>query len=289
MTASAPSTRRSSTATCPDRWIARRRQPRPRRTRASSSSWYVAGAGAPASELEKARDSHRRRGAQLPRQRAGLLRRGARARPRSRRSTPPTAGSTTSPTSGRRSTPGTATAASAREFFLGVDDHLLDFGERVARDLASADVSASLTRVYSLERAAARARTRGERVHRGARQRRAAGLQRVGRCAGRAGRSTSPRSATPRPSTSSAPSPTVLGARAGPQLALPAVVPRAPRRRRPSTTSTTSARARRVDRAIDSVVDVINPTADVQASAALREVRTYGGLAVVRDAPDARS
>ena len=40
-----------------------------------------------------------------------------------------------------------------RNFFLGVDQQLLDFGERVARDLASADVSASLTRVFALERA----------------------------------------------------------------------------------------------------------------------------------------
>src|SRR5207249_9029795 len=46
-----------------------------------------------------------------------------------------------------------ADAATTREFFLGVDGHLLDFGERVARDLASADVSASLTRVFALERA----------------------------------------------------------------------------------------------------------------------------------------
>src|SRR5205823_13782395 len=46
-----------------------------------------------------------------------------------------------------------ADATTTREFFLGVDGHLLDFGERVARDLASADVSASLTRVFALERA----------------------------------------------------------------------------------------------------------------------------------------
>ena len=44
-------------------------------------------------------------------------------------------------------------AATTRNFFLGVDQQLLDFGERVARDLASADVSASLTRVFALERA----------------------------------------------------------------------------------------------------------------------------------------
>ena len=47
----------------------------------------------------------------------------------------------------------TADAATTRDFFLGVDDHLLDFGERVARDLASSDVSASLTRVFALQRA----------------------------------------------------------------------------------------------------------------------------------------
>ncbi|HEU5305782.1 MAG TPA: nitrate- and nitrite sensing domain-containing protein, partial [Acidimicrobiia bacterium] len=46
-----------------------------------------------------------------------------------------------------------ASAADTRTFFLGVDEHMLDFGERVARDLASADVAASLTRVFTLERA----------------------------------------------------------------------------------------------------------------------------------------
>src|SRR4029079_5899570 len=43
--------------------------------------------------------------------------------------------------------------ATTRNFFLGVDEQLLGFGERVARDLASADVSASLPRVFALERA----------------------------------------------------------------------------------------------------------------------------------------
>jgi signal transduction histidine kinase len=47
----------------------------------------------------------------------------------------------------------TADAATTRDFYLGVDGHLLDFGERMARDLASSDVSASLTRTFALQRA----------------------------------------------------------------------------------------------------------------------------------------
>ena len=43
-------------------------------------------------------------------------------------------------------------AASARNFFLGVDDNLLRFGERVARDLEDPEASASVSRVYSLQR-----------------------------------------------------------------------------------------------------------------------------------------
>ena len=50
-----------------------------------------------------------------------------------------------------------ADAATTRDFYLGVDGHLLDFGERVARDLASSQVSASFTRVFALERARTRA------------------------------------------------------------------------------------------------------------------------------------
>jgi signal transduction histidine kinase len=44
------------------------------------------------------------------------------------------------------------TAGGARTFFLGVDDDLLRFGERVARDLEDPDASASVTRVFALQR-----------------------------------------------------------------------------------------------------------------------------------------
>jgi signal transduction histidine kinase len=43
-------------------------------------------------------------------------------------------------------------AARARDFFLGVDDDLLGFGERVARDLEDPQASASVGRVFSLQR-----------------------------------------------------------------------------------------------------------------------------------------
>jgi signal transduction histidine kinase len=44
------------------------------------------------------------------------------------------------------------TAAGARAFYLGVDDDLLRFGERVARDLEDPDASASVSRVFALQR-----------------------------------------------------------------------------------------------------------------------------------------
>jgi signal transduction histidine kinase len=44
------------------------------------------------------------------------------------------------------------TAPGARTFFLGVDDDLLRFGERVARDLEDPDASASVSRVFALQR-----------------------------------------------------------------------------------------------------------------------------------------
>ncbi|MEX1006348.1 MAG: nitrate- and nitrite sensing domain-containing protein [Acidimicrobiia bacterium] len=45
-----------------------------------------------------------------------------------------------------------ASASDARSFFLGVDDDLLRFGERAARDLEDPEASASLSRVFSLQR-----------------------------------------------------------------------------------------------------------------------------------------
>jgi signal transduction histidine kinase len=47
----------------------------------------------------------------------------------------------------------TTDAAGTRTFFLGVDDDLLAFGERVSRDVADPDTAGSLTRTFALERA----------------------------------------------------------------------------------------------------------------------------------------
>src|SRR5262245_59566813 len=116
------------------------------------SSWYLSSNGAPAAELDKARA------------RTNAAVREFRANEQAFADTglSPAAGLSLDATSrGFDDIPSertkidgqTETATSTRDFFLGVDDHLLDFGERVARDLASDDVAASLTRVFSLERA----------------------------------------------------------------------------------------------------------------------------------------
>ena len=120
----------------------------------------------------------------------------------------------------------TADAATTRDFYLGVDGHLLDFGERAARDLASSDVSASLTRVFALQRSQHELARRRQHLHRGARERRAAGLQRVDRRASRRSRATSSCSPTPRPRTSSPPYQSVMGAKAA-STDLPATFPAA--------------------------------------------------------------
>ena len=136
------------------------------------SSWYVAAAAAPpAAELDKARDAHRRR---------GRARSGPTSRPSPTPGLSPAAlaaleatnrGFDDIPTRERQvdaaaPTPrarATSSSASTSTSSTSVSD--------VARDLASADVSASLTRVFALERAQHELRPRGERVHRGARQR----------------------------------------------------------------------------------------------------------------------
>ena len=88
----------------------------------------------------------------------------------------------------RRRRPATSSSASTRD--------VLDFGERVARDLASPEVAASLTRVVLPRARAARARPRGERAtsrcSRAARRRTSA----TGSVRRRRRSSTSPRSAT---------------------------------------------------------------------------------------------
>ena len=139
---------------------------------------------------------------------------------------------------GARSTPATVDAATTRNFFLDVDEQLLDFGERVARDLASADVAASLTRVFALERAqhelAREASVYISVLASGGAER----LQRVDRRADRGRAATAhlfANAATDRASSSRL-SRSVMGAPAGAGAAARGVPDRAARRR-PSTTS----------------------------------------------------
>jgi signal transduction histidine kinase len=170
-----------------------------------------------------------------------------------------------------------ASAADTRTFFLGVDEHLLDFGERVARDLASADVAASLTRVFTLERA----------QHEHAREASvyiavlASGTPQdfsewVGaQAAQEQYLATFGNTAT---SDELAAFTKVMGD-ADAAAALPAAYP---------ATQATPAeyyvdyqrRSRTIDGAIDAVQGVINQSASDAASAATREVRIYGGAAV---------
>jgi HAMP domain-containing protein len=171
----------------------------------------------------------------------------------------------------------TADAATTRNFYLGVDGHLLDFGERMARDLASSDVSASLTRVFALQRA----------QHEMARE---ASVY-IAVLAGGApldfsewiGAQTSAaryeqlftNTATPDELTAYQ---QVIGTKAEGND-LPATFPSA-------TQSPTAAyaeyqgQARQLDAAINSVETVVNDTASAHASSALRDTRLYGGAAV---------
>ncbi len=171
----------------------------------------------------------------------------------------------------------TATAASTRDFFLGVDGHLLDFGERVARDMASADVAASLTRVYSLQRA----------QHEHAREASvyiavlASGQEQdfsewIGAQAAQAQHlATFGNTAT---AEELAAFTKVMGTKAD-TAALPATFP--PAGQTPAEYYIDYQReSSQLDRAINAVEGVINETANAEASAALREVRIYGGAAV---------
>jgi signal transduction histidine kinase len=170
-----------------------------------------------------------------------------------------------------------ASAADGREFFLGVDEHLLDFGERVARDLASADVAASLTRVYSLERAqhehALEASVYIAVLASGVPQDFSEWLG--AQAAQQQYLATFTNTAT---GGELAAFTKVMGA-GGAATALPAAFPAASETpaeyyvdyQRESGT---------LDRAINAVEGVVNTTADDAASAALREVRIYGGAAV---------
>ncbi len=239
------------------------------------SSWYVASNGAPAAELEKART------------RTDAAVRAFRANEQAFADAgfSPAAGLALDTTnrgfdaipSERDQIDGkTATAASTRDFFLGVDDSLLDFGERVARDMASDDVAASLTRVFSLERA----------QHELARESSvyiavlASGAPQdfsewIGAQAAQEQHlATFGNTATPDELAAYA---SVMGT--GKPQALPSSFP--PASATPGEYYVDYQReSRTLDRAIVAVEDVINRTASEHASSALREVRVYGGAAV---------
>jgi len=116
------------------------------------SSWFVASGGAPAVELDQARTRTDAAVAEFRASEQAFADAGL---------SPAALNALDAANRGFDDIPGersnidgrVASAAETRAFFLGVDEHLLDFGERVARDLASADGAASLTRVFSLERA----------------------------------------------------------------------------------------------------------------------------------------
>jgi signal transduction histidine kinase len=240
------------------------------------SSWYVASGGAPKAELDKARTLTDATVKQfrLDEQafaNAGLSPAAFAALDATNR------GFENIDAERRKVDVQTATAASTRDFFLGVDGHLLDFGERVARDLASADVAASLTRVFSLERA----------QHEHAREASvyiavlASGQPQdfsewVGAQAAQAQHlATFNNTAT---AGELAAFTQVMGTKTD-AAALPAAFPTAAQTPAEYYVDYTR-ESGKLDRAIDSVETVINETASANASAALREVRIYGGAAV---------
>jgi signal transduction histidine kinase len=116
------------------------------------SSWFVASGGAPKAELDKARTATDAAVKQFKDSEQDFANAGL---------SPAALAALDATNQGLDRLPherdevdaGSVSAADTRAFFLGVDEHLLDFGERVSRDLASADVAASLTRVFTLERA----------------------------------------------------------------------------------------------------------------------------------------
>ncbi|HEY3672434.1 MAG TPA: nitrate- and nitrite sensing domain-containing protein, partial [Acidimicrobiia bacterium] len=239
------------------------------------SSWYVGSGGAPAAELDKARSRTNAavRDFRLNEQafaNAGLSPTALAALDAANR------GFDDIGDERAKIDDKTATAATARDFFLGVDDHVLDFGERVARDLASADVAASLTRVFSLERA----------QHEHAREASvyiavlasgtAEGFSEwIGaRTAQDQYLATFRNTATPEELAAFS---KVMGA--DDEVApLPATFPEATQT--PAEYYVDYERqTRTTDEAIDAVEAVINSTANAHASSALRDVRIYGGLA----------
>jgi signal transduction histidine kinase len=239
------------------------------------SSWYLASGGAPAAELGKARSRTDAAVKQFRLSEQAFVNAGL----------SPTAFAALDATnrgfegiSTERSKidAQTATAAETRDFFLGVDDDMLDFGERVARDLASADVAASLTRVFSLERAQ-HAHAREASVYIAVL---ASGTAQdfsewLGAQAAQDGYLATFRNTA---TTAELAAFTDVQGTKEHATTLPAAFP--------SATQTPAEyyvdferESRSMDRAIDGVEAVINQTASANASAALREVRIYGGLA----------
>ena len=239
------------------------------------SSWYVGSGGAPAAELSKARSTTNTavREFRLNEQafaNAGLSPTALAALDAANR------GFDNIGAERAKIDDKTATAASTRDFFLGVDDHVLDFGERVARDLASADVAASLTRVFSIERA----------QHEHAREASvyisvlASGTAQgfsewIGaQTAQQQYLATFRNTATPEELAAFT---KVMGPE-GDVAPLPTAFPAATQT--PAEYYVDYQReTRTTDRAIDAVEGVINATASAHSSSALREVRIYGGLA----------
>ena len=173
-------------------------------------------------------------------------------------------------------------AATTRDFYLGVDGHLLDFGERAARDLASSDVSASLTRVFALQRAqhemAREASVYIAVLASGAPQDFSEWIGAQTSVARYGQLFTNTATADELSAFESEMGKSVMGAKAPPS-ALPGAFPAA-------TLSPAAyyaeyqQQARQLDGAITGVVRVVDDTAGADASTALFDTRLYGGAAV---------
>jgi signal transduction histidine kinase len=240
------------------------------------SSWYAASGAAPKAELDKARartdaavDGFRQNEQAFAN--AGMSPAALAALDATNR------GLDQIPRERKKVDASSATAADTRNFFLGVDAHMLDFGERVARDLASPEVAASLTRVFSLERA----------QHEHAREASiyiavlASGTPQdfsawVGAQAAKEQYLATFRNTATADELAAFTA--VLGTPKD-AVALPGAFPAATQT--PAEYYVDYEReSGTLDQAIDSVETVINDTANANASAALREVRIYGGAAV---------
>jgi signal transduction histidine kinase len=116
------------------------------------SSWFVASGGAPKAELDKARAATDVAVKQFKNSEQAFVDSGLSATALAALDAT-NQGLDQLPAERTKVDARSVSAADTRNFYLGVDEHMLDFGERVSRDLASADVSASLTRVFTLERA----------------------------------------------------------------------------------------------------------------------------------------